>query len=573
MDIKTELPIKVTVEADSAYANICWIAVNGDDSECFGAVEETFCEPIYIGLNPSCETEKISGGTFPWSGKTISYVITQLPRTDCDPCPTSNWCELIDMYVSPYYIPYSADSTSNVYYTYWQYNEADCEITRHKVSGSAICTFTASETNKPCSADSRVITSAITIGCGSETKDIDFYVKMPDTCCDKPSGICYEIGDVIYVDSSGSSGAQITEVEHSGGTIYFYFDYKMIDTDDKCNSKITYGRSKRIPWTIPDCAEGETASTIVVDVNDHVELTPQCGCCSDSAITSSYTWDNHTSCINGGSVMNVPLNIVRKRDYTRDDCRNVCKPSTSYCIVSPISAYTMDGNELPTNHIFPSYGGKVKLRWMYDTYECHDDCTSTYTSGNTWEDIVTIPPYTGECVSGSESTIVVNYNDIPSSGITIKPAEDCIESGNVISYKFKEIGDCKSYNCNNIVEFTYNQYKTICKETCTNCFSADVITFDASGGTYQLSANTECKGKEVFFELPWWVKLVDDDLLDDSIIGLSVEKTDYTREDVITIYIGNCTDDIIVRQDGKHNCNIITPPNITVGKEVQFRIQ
>ena len=554
MDIKTELPIKVTVEADSAYATICWVGVEHDTSGCFGDVEETFCESIFIGLNPSCETKKTSSGAFLWSGKTISYEITQLPRTDCDPCPTSNWCELIDMYVSPYYIPYSADSTSTVYYSYWQYNEANCEITRHKVSGSSAFTFTAEQTDKPCSADSRVIiVSGVSIGC-KETRDIDFYVKMPDMCCDKPSGICYEIGDVIYVDSSGSSGTQITEVEHSGGTVYFYFDYKMINTDDKCNSKITYGRSKRIPWKIPSCS-GESA------------------CCITSNITSSYTWNDHASCIDGSSATTIPLSITRNRDYTRDDCRNVCEPSVSYCIDGDISAYTMDNVPFSGVPTFPSYGGKVKLRWKYDTYVCYDDCTSAVTSGNTWEDIITIPPYSGECVSGSESTIVVKYNDIPSSGITINPAEDCVWSGGNISYSFKESGGCASSGCSNIVKFTYNQYKTICKETCTNCFNADVITFDASGGTYQLSANTECKGKEVYFELPWWVKLVDDDLLDDSIINLSVETTDYTREDVITIYIGNCTDDIIVRQDGKHNCNIITPPNITVGNEIQFRIQ
>lgn len=552
MDIKTKLPIKVTVEADSAYATICWVGVEHDPSGCFGDVEETFCESIYIGVG-DCSQHSYSG-QFDWSGKTISYIITQLPRTDCDPCPTSNWCELIDLYVSPYYIPYSADSTSTVYYSYWQYNEEDCEITRHKVSGSSAFTFTAEQTNKPCSADSRVITvKDVSIGCG-EPRDIDFYVKMPDTCCDMPSGICYEIGDVIYVDSSDSSGTQVTEVEHSGGTVYFYFDYKMIDTDDKCNSKITYGRSKRIPWTIPNCEETSA-------------------CCITSDIVSSYTWNDHASCIDGSSAMTVPLSITRNRDYTRDDCRNVCEPSVSYCIDGDISAYKMDNEPFSGVPTFPSYGGKVKLRWKYDTYVCYDDCASAVTSGNTWEDIITIPPYSGECVSGSESTIVVNYNDIPSSGITINPAEDCVWSGGNISYSFKESGGCASSGCSNIVKFTYNQYKTICKETCTNCFSADVITFDASGGTYQLSANTECKGKEVYFELPWWVKLVDDDLLDDSIINLSVEKTDYTREDVITIYIGNCTDDIIVRQNGKHNCNIITPPNITVGNEIQFRIQ
>lgn len=557
MEIKTKQPIKVTVEADSAYANICWIAVNGDDSGCFGAVEETFCEPIYIGLG-DCSGKTVSGEVA-WSG--VKYEITQLPRTDCEDCDEIvPPCELIDLYVSPYYIPYSESSTSTVYYSYWDYqlDSNTCTVTRNKVNSSVTCSFTAEETSSDfsCSADSRVITvKDVSFGCIGK-RDIDFYVKMPDTCfCDKPSGICYEIGDVIYVDSSGSSGTQITAVEHSGGTVYFYFDYKKIDTDDKCNSKITYGRSKRIPWTIPSCS-GESA------------------CCITSEIISSYTWNDHASCIDGSSATTIPLSITRNRDYTRDDCRQVCTAGTSYCIVKDsFSAYTMDGNVLRSDYIFPSYGDNVRLRWRYDTYVCYDDCTSAVTSGNTWEDIITIPPYSGECVSGSESTIVVKYDDIPSSGITIKPAEDCVWSGGNISYSFKESGGCASSGCSNIVEFTYNQYKTICKETCTNCFSADVITFDASGGTYQLSANTECKGKEVYFELPWWVKLVDDDLLDDGIIGLSVEKTDYTREDVITIYIGNCTDDIIVRQDGKHNCNIITPPNITVGNEVQFRIQ
>jgi hypothetical protein len=404
----------------------------------------------------------------------------------------------------------------------------------------------------------------VSIGC-HETKDIDFYVKMPDICCDKPS-ICYEIGNVIYVDSSGSSGTQITEVEHSGGTIYFYFDYKIIDTDDKCNSKITYGRSKRIPWTIPKCAEGETASTIDVGVNDPVKLTPQCECCSDSAITSSYTWDNHTSCINGSSAISVPLNIIRKRDYTRDDCRNVCEPSASYCIVSPISAFTMDGDELPTDYVFPSYGGKVKLRWTYDTYECHDDCTSTYTSGNTWEDIVTIPPYTGECISGSETTIVVNYNEQKS--IPLSPP-DCIGSGNVIRYKFKVIGDCKSYNCNNIVEFTYNQYKTTCKNGCSNCFNVSKITFDASGGTRELIAKESCRGKELEISRPDWVQV-------DDISGglkLSVGAIDNAREDFLTILNDNCTEKIIIHQNGKENCKITNPSVIVEGDEVQFRIQ
>lgn len=532
--------INATIEADSAYATICWIGVEHDQSGCFGDVEETFCEPIYIGFG-DCSGQS-SSSTITWHDCTIEYHITQLPRTDCDPCPTSNWCELIDMYVSPYYIPYSADSTSTVYYSYWQYNEADCEITRHKVSGSSAFTFTAEQTDKPCSADSRVITvSGVSIGC-KETRDIDFYVKMPDMCCDKPSGICYEIGDVIYVDSSGSSGTQITAVEHSGGTVYFYFDYKMIDTDDKCNSKITYGRSKRIPWEIPNCKEGEKTSA----------------CCITSDIVSSYTWNDHASCIDGSSATTIPLSITRNRDYTRDDCRNVCSASTTYCIDGDISAFTMDNKPFSETPTFPSYGGKVKLRWKYNTYIQYDDCTSAFTSGNTWEDIVTIPPYSGEC---GKIEIV---GDMP-----IKCSGDIqlVFSPNVsqtIEYPFKvaQKGDC------NKVKFRYNQCKTICKETCTNCFSADVITFDASGGTYQLIANESCKGKDIYIVLPNWEDCnVDDDL------KISVGATEDSREDVLTIFNGNCTDDIIIRQNGKHNCNIIPPPNIIAGEEVQFRIQ
>ena len=229
--------ISITVDYDSAYVDVCWLGVITDESECFGDDVQTYCESIYIGVN-DCE-EKTYEGTIEWHDCVITYIIIQNPDPNCTSCDkTAPPCELIDYYVSPYYIPYKTASKAKVYYSYWEYSvdEEICEIIRSKNDKNVEVNFTEAETDIKCDADSRILKKSVSLSCVGN-KTFDFYVQMPDNCCDTPSGTCYEISDVYYVDSNGSL---ITDVDPSGETIYFCFDYKKVETDDKCNTKTSF---------------------------------------------------------------------------------------------------------------------------------------------------------------------------------------------------------------------------------------------------------------------------------------------------------------------------------------------
>ena len=82
----TAQTISFSVDANTAYAPVCWIGVITDTSGCIGDDDQTYCESIYIGLNTSCSNEKTISDTINWNGCTIKYIITQSKSTDCEDC-------------------------------------------------------------------------------------------------------------------------------------------------------------------------------------------------------------------------------------------------------------------------------------------------------------------------------------------------------------------------------------------------------------------------------------------------------------------------------------------------------
>ena len=114
----TEQDIILNVDCDSTYVNVCWLGVITNEEACFGDDVQTYCESIYIGVNTSCSEEKEVNGTITWYDCIITYKIIQSKRTDCEDCGSNtSTCELIDAYVSPYYV--STDTTATtVYYQY-----------------------------------------------------------------------------------------------------------------------------------------------------------------------------------------------------------------------------------------------------------------------------------------------------------------------------------------------------------------------------------------------------------------------------------------------------------------------
>ena len=97
--------INITVDADSAYATVCWVGVIRNTDGCIGDDAQNYCESIYIGVNTSCTDDKQSSGTIRWNGCTITYNITQKRRDDCEDCGNcAIFYELIDAYVNQYYV-------------------------------------------------------------------------------------------------------------------------------------------------------------------------------------------------------------------------------------------------------------------------------------------------------------------------------------------------------------------------------------------------------------------------------------------------------------------------------------
>ena len=590
--------ISITVDYDSAYVDVCWLGVITDESECFGDDVQTYCESIYIGVN-DCE-EKTYEGTIEWHDCVITYIIIQNPDPNCTSCDkTAPPCELIDYYVSPYYIPYKTASKAKVYYSYWEYSvdEEICEIIRSKNDKNVEVNFTEAETDIKCDADSRILKKSVSLSCVGN-KTFDFYVQMPDNCCDTPSGTCYEISDVYYVDSNGSL---ITDVDPSGETIYFCFDYKKVETDDKCNTKTSFGRfdgrAQNVPWGISGCVESE--------------------CCRISGITSGYTWTNHKSCETEEDII-VPLSIRRRKDVNYSgDCSNVCEPDTGYCVENKtVTTYykdTSNGEWTPWGHLIynettkeweckwcewewkkdeekwvckrdidakdahkiPYYGGSMMATWEYSAITVYDDCTSGVTSGNVYEDIVDILPYSAEteddCYDETKCYNVTlksqGGNKCDGGHAEFKAEENTSQQKYVskeIEYVFKKspcemndsaklilptsLVECPSgeTKCNEFA-ICYLQDKIPCNDDCITCVTTSRYKLTASSESSFTDSYSDCE--LILIDNPYWIS-----------IEVSSDKIKYTveankgsdREGGVTFQVNgmDCYDTVIIWQHG-----------------------
>ena len=513
--------VNISADSETSYVSVCWLGVICDDSNsCIADDIQTYCESIYIGLG-EC-SGKTSSGTIKWpnpeSGDCIiNYTILQ-ESAKCESCDeVAPSCEFIEAYVSPYIIPYAQSSTSEVHYSYWDYEvNSDCEIVRTRVDKSIPIEFAESATTIPCSAETRIISSSFTLDCGGEMS-FDFYVQMPDNCCDTPSGVCYEVGEVYYINSAGTL---ITDVSPSGETIYFYFDYKKNETDDKCNTKTRYGRfdskQQNIPWVISGCVGSD--------------------CCKTSGVTSEFVWSGHTTCGGSGDTK-VPLEITRRKDVNYSgDCTPSCSADTTYCVDSgSVMTYYRDTSgewiEITDGYIFPYYGGTMKSTWEYSAFTIYDDCTSAFTSGNTWEDIVDILPYSGECGDGEEEI--------------------------TIPYEFKK----GNSGCTNEFHVTYKQYRKPCGDECGSCINDLYLDTSGDTGNTSVSATVSCTFDQIeFISKPDWVTGITEwtaNTEDSGIIsGLTfdlISNSGATREGGVIYQLLNykeCYDTVIIAQSG-----------------------
>lgn len=589
---ETTQTINLTVGYDSAYVNICWLGVITDNSNCFGDDVQTYCQSVYIGIN-GCTARTISD-TITWHDCVITYVITQEADPSCTSCDkVAPPCELIDAYVSPYYIPYKKASTSKIYYSYWEYSvNSDCEIVRTRKNKTASVSFSEAETDKKCDASSRIISKTKNLDCiGS--KSFDFYVQMPDICCDTPSGICYEISDVYYVNSAGTL---INDVSPSGETIYFYFDYKKIETDDKCNTKTSFGRfdgkAQNVPWVIDGCHDSE--------------------CCRRSGATSTYTWTSHKSCESQEDIK-VPLSIIRRKDINYSgDCSNVCDPDTGYCVDNQsIKTYYKDiyGNWIPwgqmggcvitanpltldcngnvqfgvssegsswnwvdENYEIPYYGGSMKVTWEYSAITIYDDCTSGVTSGNEYEDIVDILPYDGDdCYDETKCYNVTlasqNGNKCDGGSATFSAAPNTSQkkyADKKLEYVFKK-SPCEfdesaksilppslvtcgegQKKCNEF-EVPYKQSKKPCSDNCGTCVRTSRYRLTETTASSFTDSYSGCEIKLI--DNPYWITVN----VGSGTISYSVEaNTGSDREGGVTYQVNgmNCYDTVIIWQHG-----------------------
>lgn len=502
---ETNQTINIKASYNTLYVSVCWLGVITDDSNtCIADDIQTYCESVYIGPRGCAESKQSITGSIDWHGCIITYSITQEDDPNCKPCDKDvPDCEFIEAYALPYIIPYAQSSTSEVHYSYWDYEvNSDCEIVRTRVDKSIPIEFYESATTIPCSAETRIISSSFTLDCGGEM-GFDFYVQMPDNCCDTPSGICYEIGEVYYINSAGTL---ITDVSPSGETIYFYFDYKKNETDDKCNTKTTYGRfdskQQNIPWVISGCVDSE--------------------CCSGSVISSAFTWANHTSCKGNDNIV-IPLEIIRRKDINYSgDCEPSCSANTTYCVdMDSIKSYYKAGDSwsaITENYIFPYYGGSMKTSWDYSAFTIYDDCTSGFTSGNTWDDIVDILPYSGDCGDGN------------------------VEGE--VKYKFKE-GDsgCTEFSV------TYRQNKKSCGDECGSCI--EPLYFDITNTTGETDFTSNIiNGCEVeVVSNPEWITATTSDT---QVTFSLAANSGSTREGGVTFKLNDkeCYDTVIITQSG-----------------------
>jgi hypothetical protein len=564
----TQQTINLRVDYDSAYVNVCWLGVITDEGACFGDDVQTYCESVYIGIN-GC-SERTSRGSIDWHGCTINYVIVQEPDPNCENCsPTTCSCEKISSYISPHILSVRSQTLSGIT-DYWFTTEDACgNINRTKKTN--VTTFPCPDiTEYNCKKEDRNKDISWHFSDGdcsscSFTLTDTCYVAMPDNCCDTPTGTCYEISDIYYVNSAGTL---INDVSPSGETIWFYFDYKKIETDEDCNTKTSFGRfdgrAQDIKWIISGC----TGS----------------GCCKSHKETSGYTWTNHKSCVEEGVDVVVPLSITRRKDvnYT-GDCSSVCEADTGYCVdVSSIKKFYKDtfGNWITVtdDYAFPHYGGSMKVVWEYSAITVYDDCSSGVTSGNTYEDIIDILPYSAEsetdcydeskcynlaltsqtgnrCNGGSanfsatKNTSQQKYADRKVDYIFKKSPCDIKEEAK--SALPPSLVTCTEgqKKCNEF-EVTYKQDKTPCKDNCDTCVTTSRYRLQETTSSSFTDSYSGCELKLI--DHPNWVSVN----VGGNSISYSVEANEGSdREGGVTFQVNgmNCYDTVIIWQKGANN--------------------
>ena len=564
--------INLTIDANTAYATVCWVGTVVNSGDCISDVSETYCESVYVGLNDSCEVERYVNGTINWNGCVITYKITQSKNTDCDDCGSNTTsCELIDAYVSPYYVPSSA-TTTTVFYQYWETVKNNCEVvSRKRKFGSKEVTLSPSPSSVACDSDDRTInvpSITYSTACGSGTiSGLKCYVQKQENCCDQqakyfytltkndtPScnggtikfnkikqngNVCYEINDIFYSPQ---------KVDASGGTVDFFIDYKKTIYED-CKRKISYGRCQD-SVNIGGCVGRE--------------------CCKERVKTIPYTWEGHTLC-DGGNVVN--LKITQKKDVTyTGDCKCDVPPDKGYCVdVHSIKRYYKlgDGTWEEINplhpHIFPYYGGTMKVSWIYSAITVGDDCYVDISSGNTWEDFIEIPPYEGdECDGVDYVTIQYVFKKSPcafdEATKAMLPPNICGESCYIEADKEFVYG-CNGAeadftvkkdesSCTNEFSIEYEQDRRPCSDICDSCFNKFNIEL-GSGGTDTVTDTASCNIALVEDTKPSWLNV--------TVNGRDVSYSapmnrGSNRSGGVTFKLRNhdCYDTIIVTQPGSN---------------------
>ena len=500
--------VNISADSETSYVSVCWLGVIRDDSNsCIADDIQTYCESVYIGLG-DCDEKPPITGTIQWNDCVITYNITQ-EKAECKECEFSACtCEVISSRISPHIIEPKSQQLSGIT-EYWFTSVDTCgNAVREKRIDIETFQCPSDITAYTCDVEDRDLPLSWDFNVGTCTNchqqmTSSCYVAMPENCCDMPSGVCYEVGEVYYINSAGTL---ITDVSPSGETIYFYFDYKKNETDDECNARTTYGRfdsrQQDIPWVISGCVDSE--------------------CCSGSVISSAFTWTNHTSCKGNDNII-IPLEIIRRKDINYSgDCEPSCSANTTYCVdMDSIMSYYKVGDSwsaITEDYIFPYYGGSMKTSWDYSAFTIYDDCTSGFTSGNTWEDIIDILPYSGDCGDGN------------------------VEGE--VNYKFKE-GDsgCTEFSV------TYRQNKKSCEDECGSCI--EPLDFDITNTTGETAFTSNiingCTVRVV--SNPEWITAT----TSDTQVRFSLTaNSGATREGGVTFKLNNkdCYDTVIITQSG-----------------------